>query len=50
MVNGEPWAKIGDRIRYAKNAGSYVKDENGEKLVVLEDQDIMVVIEEVVSE
>ncbi|MCR4308169.1 MAG: hypothetical protein NUV80_06440 [Candidatus Berkelbacteria bacterium] len=44
--DGTPWAKVGDRVQYAKYAGAYTKDpETGEKYTILNDEDIIAVIE-----
>jgi co-chaperonin GroES (HSP10) len=52
LVNGQPWAKIGDRVTYSKNAGKFVKNtETGEEFVVMNDEDIVLVHgEEEISE
>ena len=49
---GEPWAKKGDRVVFAKNAGKVVVDPNEKELkeddrtpyVILNDEDIVAVI------
>ena len=45
--DGQPWAKVGDVVYYAKYGGSIVEDkEDGEKYVLIADGDIRCVIEE----
>jgi co-chaperonin GroES (HSP10) len=43
-----PWAKVGDKIYFAKHAGKKVEDpENKDKLyVILNDEDVVAVIKE----
>lgn len=44
-VNGRPWAKVGDRVYYARYAGHSLKDpETGEDLTILNDEDITCII------
>lgn len=41
----EPWAKVGDRVVYAKYGGKLMTDpETGEKLMLLNDKDIIGVL------
>lgn len=48
MVNGRPWARKGDKVTFAKNAGMWIVDENGEKtgLLAMLDDDIILVWQE----
>lgn len=50
LVNGQPWAKLGDRVTYSKNAGKRVKDAYGNEFVVMNDEDIVLVHDEVEEE
>lgn len=43
--DGEPWAKVGDRIIFAKYGGFEVEDD-GKAYRLLNDEDIVAVIEE----
>jgi co-chaperonin GroES (HSP10) len=44
LVNGLPWAEVGDRITFAKNAGKIVKNnETGEVLVIMNDEDVVLI-------
>jgi chaperonin GroES len=38
--------QIGDRIYFAKYAGKFIKDENDEALVILNDEDVIAIIKE----
>lgn len=38
--------KVGDKIYFAKYAGKFIKDENEEDLVLLNDEDIIAIIKE----
>ena len=41
-LGGEPWAKVGDKIWFAKYAGKWVKDsKTDEQLLILLDTDIV---------
>lgn len=43
--NGQPWAKIGDRVMYSQHAGRYVTDpESGEQFLIMNDDDLTAVI------
>jgi co-chaperonin GroES (HSP10) len=42
---GEPWAKVGDEVIYAKFAGKIVKDGD-DNVVILNDEDIVAVTKE----
>lgn len=44
--DGEPWAKVGDRVLFAKYGG-YVAEIDGQKYRVMNDEDITMVVEEV---
>ncbi|MCI0561994.1 MAG: hypothetical protein MN733_26195 [Nitrososphaera sp.] len=45
--NGEPWAKVGDRITYARAGGKVVKQPGSEdKLILIADGDVRLVEEE----
>ncbi|MEX0932329.1 MAG: hypothetical protein WDZ61_00345 [Parcubacteria group bacterium] len=50
--DGQPWAKVGDRVYYAKYAGKIIDDGTEEGLVVLNDEDVqaLIVKEEEVNE
>jgi co-chaperonin GroES (HSP10) len=45
--NGLPWAKVGDRVGYAKHAGRLVPnpDDSDDKYVLVADGDIRLVME-----
>ena len=44
-LGGEPWAKVGDRILYAKFAGKQFTDPNTkEQFLVLNDEDVVAVL------
>lgn len=42
----EPWAKVGDRVVFAKNAGRPVKDpeQKDKHFVVMNDEDVILVV------
>ena len=43
--DGQPWAKVGDRISFAKYGGGYITDPiTGEKFRVLNDEDVTTII------
>lgn len=46
--NGEPWAKIGDRVGYGRYAGKivYHKETPNEKYILLADGDVQVIYDE----
>lgn len=51
--DGEPWAKVGDKIVYSKYGGKILLDkESGVKYTMLRDEDVLAVIteEEVTNE
>ena len=42
IVDGTPWAKVGDHVFYAKYGGKVVEDDKtGEKVILLQDKDIL---------
>lgn len=46
-TNGEPWAKVGDKVVYSKYGGKFVEDPNtGRRLMVINDSDILCKVEE----
>lgn len=46
-VQETPWCSVGDRVLFAKYAGRMLDDtENGNKLIILNDDDIMAVIKD----
>ena len=47
FADGAPWAKIGDRVKYAKYANMRICDPDNEKieLLLLNDNDIFAVVE-----
>lgn len=43
--NGKPWAKVGDRVIFAKHAGKFVCDpETNEEFLVINDEDVQVIV------
>lgn len=44
--DGEPWCKPGDRVCWSKFAGKFVRDEEGNEYVILNDVDILAVLKE----
>jgi len=42
---GNPWCGVGDRVIYAKHAGKVI-EQDGEFLVLLNDEDVVAVIKE----
>lgn len=43
--SGEPWAKVGDRVMFAKYSGKTFKDDStDDDFVLLNDEDILAVI------
>ena len=38
--------QVGDKIYFAKYAGKFIKDENEEDLVILNDEDVIAIIKE----
>lgn len=43
-TNGEPWAKVGDRIIFSKYGGSAIDDGSEDGLVLVNDEDVQSVI------
>lgn len=44
LVNGLPWAEVGDRITYSKNAGSWVKNtDTDEEFLLMNDEDVCII-------
>lgn len=42
---GTPWAKVGDKVYYAKYAGKEIKDKNGEiEYVIINDEDVQCIV------
>lgn len=44
FAKGEPWAKAGDYVSYAKYGGINMSGSDGEDYVLLNDQDILAVL------
>lgn len=45
--DGTPWAKVGDRVYYAKYAGKEIVDGSEDGLVMINDEDVLgIVVEE----
>lgn len=45
QVEGRPWAKVGDRVYYARYAGHPLMDpETGDEFTILNDEDITCII------
>lgn len=42
--DGEPWAKEGDYVSFAKFAGIEIVGKNGQRYILLNDQDILAVL------
>jgi chaperonin GroES len=38
--------KVGDKVMFAKYAGKFIKDDNGDDLVLLNDEDLVAIIQE----
>ena len=50
-AKGQHWAKVGDRVVFAKYAGKFINDPvTDELLVLLQDSDIVAKIEDVITE
>lgn len=43
---GEPWCQVGDLIGYTKNAGKYIKQDDGTNVLVINDEDVVTVFKE----
>jgi chaperonin GroES len=44
--DGSPWAKVGDYVSYARYSGFELQGLDGEKYVLLNDQDILAILSE----
>jgi len=44
FADGQPWAKVGDRVSYAKFAGIEMMGDDGKDYVLLNDQDVLAVL------
>jgi len=44
FADGEPWAQVGDYVSFAKFAGIEMDGADGEKYVLLNDQDVLAVL------
>lgn len=44
--DGEPWAKVGDKVYFAKYGGKWVKDEDGKEYVCVNDEDVQIRVED----
>ena len=45
IVDGTPWAKVGDHVVYAKYGGKVMEDpETKEKFILLQDKDVIGII------
>jgi chaperonin GroES len=44
--DGRPWAKVGDRVMFAKYGGSIIDGPDGEKYRILNDEDTIAVWQE----
>ena len=44
-VVNTPWAKVGDRIYYAKYSGKNIEIEKNDPLIVLNDEDVVAVVQ-----
>lgn len=42
---GQPWAKVGDKVYYAKYSGKVV-EHNGEEYIIINDDDVQAIIHE----
>jgi co-chaperonin GroES (HSP10) len=41
LVNGQPWAKVGDKVMYSRNAGKWIKHpDTQEEFVLMNDEDL----------
>lgn len=45
-LGGKPWAKVGDRVIFAKFSGKLIKLPNQDEFLVLNDEDIVAVVTE----
>ena len=47
LGDGEPWAKIGDRVHFSRYAGRYIEDpETGDNDMIMNDEDVLAIIED----
>lgn len=46
FAEGKPWAKVGDRVSYAKFAGIEMEGADKKKYMLLNDQDILAVFDQ----
>lgn len=44
--NAKQNPEVGDRVYFAKYSGKWIKDENGEDLVLLNDEDVVAIIKD----
>jgi co-chaperonin GroES (HSP10) len=45
--DGEPWCKVGDRVRIVRYSGNTIEDEKNEKMYsIINDEDVYAVIED----
>lgn len=44
--NGEPWAKVGDIVYFAKYGGKWIKADDGKEYVVINDEDCQAIVHE----
>ena len=43
--DGEPWAKVGDRIMFSRFAGKHIDDpETGKEYTIMNDEDVVAVV------
>ena len=48
-TTGEPWAKVGDKVYYARHSGTFITDptdEAKEEYILVNDEDITMIITE----
>lgn len=47
FANDEPWAKVGDRVYFAKYSGTRLEDpQTKEDLILVRDEDVIAILEE----
>lgn len=45
IVPGKPWAKVGNKVYYAKYAGKEIRNEDGEiEYIIINDEDVQCII------
>lgn len=46
--DGEPWAKVGDKVIFAKHGGKFIDDpeDDDKQYIIINDEDIQCIIEE----